>query len=275
MQKISDRYRGQKKTIGFVPTMGFLHEGHLSLIKKSKEKADITIASIFVNPTQFSPGEDFDQYPRNFNNDKNLLEKEKVDVLFYPSADEIYNKDYQTYVEVTKLTQKFEGEFRPNHFIGVTTIVNILFNCVKPHFAFFGQKDAQQAAVIQRMINDLKLDVNMIICPIVREEDGLAMSSRNIYLSQKERKEALVIYESLMIGKKLMDEGEKEVEKIIAKMSEHIYSIESSNMDYIKIANENNLEEEPILSKGEKYYILIACKIGKTRLIDNTIVKIK
>jgi pantoate--beta-alanine ligase len=253
--------------------MGSLHAGHISLVKKSKEKTDITVVSIFVNPTQFGPGEDFGQYPRNFNDDKHLLEKEKVDILFYPSTDEIYNKDYQSYVEVTKITQKYEGEYRPEHFRGVTTIVNILFNCVKPHFAFFGQKDAQQAAVIQRMVNDLKYDIKMVICPIVREEDGLAMSSRNIYLSQKERKDALVIYESLMIGKKMIEDGEKSAQKIISKMSEHIFSVENSNPDYIKIVAEVSLEEETVLIKGEKYFILVACKIGKTRLIDNVVVK--
>ncbi len=255
--------------------MGFLHEGHLSLVKKSKEKTDITIVSIFVNPTQFGPNEDFDKYPRNLKKDRQLLEKERVDFIFYPSADEIYNKDYQTYVEVRKLTDKYEGEFRPTHFIGVTTIVNILLNCVKPHYAFFGQKDAQQVAVIQRMVSDLKLDVNIIVCPIIREDDGLAMSSRNIYLSHKERQDALVLYQSLLLGKQMISKGEKDSERILLKMSEHIYTVDTSNLDYVKIVDESSFEEEKILKSGRKYYFLIACKIGKTRLIDNMLVKVK
>lgn len=255
--------------------MGFLHDGHLSLVKKSLEKTDTTIVSIFVNPTQFGPNEDFNKYPRNFKKDKQLLEREKIDYIFYPSADEIYNKDYQTHVEVRKLTQKYEGEFRPTHFTGVTTVVNILFNCVKPHYAFLGQKDAQQATVVRRMVEDLKLGVNVIICPIVREEDGLAMSSRNIYLSHKEREDAKVIYGSLQLGKQMIAKGEKNCEQVVLKMSEHIYSVDTSDLDYIKIVGEDDFLEENILKSGKKYYLLIACKIGKTRLIDNILVKVK
>jgi pantoate--beta-alanine ligase len=249
--------------------MGYLHEGHLSLIKESKQKCDITIVSIFVNPTQFAPSEDFNSYPRDLTKDKKLLEDAKVDYLFLPEVNEIYPQNFQTNVNVEQITQKLEGEFRPTHFRGVTTVVMILFNSVQPDFAFFGQKDAQQAAVIKQMVKDLKLDVKVVVCSIVRESDGLALSSRNVYLSPAERKDSLVLYRSLELAKKIISSGERRVNIVISGMNELISGIPATKIDYIKIVESDSFEIIDELSDGKEYYVLIACKIGKTRLIDN------
>jgi pantoate--beta-alanine ligase len=273
LQRLSAKNKAVGKTIGLVPTMGYLHAGHLSLVKKSKEKADITVVSIFVNPTQFAPNEDLLKYPRDIVHDKKLLKKAGVDYVFIPSVEEIYPKGFQTFVEVDKITRHFEGEFRPIHFKGVTTIVSILFNIVRPDYAFFGQKDAQQAAIIKRMVKDLKMDLEIIVCPIIREQDGLAKSSRNIYLSVQERKDALVLSRSLKTAQRLIKEDTKSATAIINKMKEEISSVSTSKLDYIKIVDKEKFEEAGSLSVGKKYYILIACKFGKTRLIDNILIK--
>ncbi len=274
MQDVSSSLKSAGKTIGFIPTMGFLHEGHLSLVKRSKELCDVTIVSIFVNPTQFSPSEDLALYPRDIEKDNKLLLEQKVDYLFYPDANEIYPENFQTFVAVNHITKKLEGEFRPTHFKGVTTVVNILFNCVMPHHAFFGQKDAQQAAVIKQMVNDLKMPVNIIVCPIVRETDGLAMSSRNVYLSEDERKDALALYNALQKAKKMIDEGERRVSLIISEMMTIIAKVKSYKLDYIKIVESKSFEAGEELKSSNEYYILIACKIGNTRLIDNELIKV-
>ncbi len=252
--------------------MGYLHEGHLSLIRSSKKKCDVTIVSIFVNPAQFGPTEDFKNYPREIERDTNLLKQEGVDYLFQPSAEDIYPNNFQTYVSVERATKILEGEFRPTHFRGVTTIVLILFNCVKPDFAFFGQKDAQQLVVIKQMVNDLKLDLEIISCPIIREPDGLAMSSRNVYLSASERIDALVLSQSLELGKKIISSGELKVSTILSKLKELFHKIPSANLDYIQIVEAESFHIVDELSKGRNYFILVACKIGKTRLIDNIII---
>jgi pantoate--beta-alanine ligase len=249
--------------------MGYLHEGHLSLIRESKRTCDVTIVSIFVNPTQFGPSEDFKNYPRDVERDDKLLVTEGVDYLFLPSTDEIYPRKFQTYVNVEYVTKKLEGEFRPTHFRGVATVVLILFNCMEPNYAFFGQKDAQQLAVIKQMVSDLKLDVKIVGCPIVREEDGLAMSSRNVYLSSSERKDALVLHRSLELAKKIISEGERRVNIILSDMNELFLKIPAAKLDYIKIVEADTFEIVDELKTGIDYYILIACKIGKTRLIDN------
>lgn len=272
MQDVSSSLKSADKTIGFVPTMGFLHEGHLSLVKKSKELCDVTIVSIFVNPTQFSPSEDLALYPRDIEKDNKLLLEQKVDYLFYPDADEIYPQNFQTFVDVNHIAKKHEGEFRPTHFKGVTTVVNILFNCVMPHHAFFGQKDAQQAAVIKQMVNDLRIPVKIIVCPIVRELDGLAMSSRNVYLSEDERRDALVIYNALQKAKKMIAEGEGRVTLIISAMMAIIEKVKSSKLNYIKIVESNSFEAVDELKSRTEYYILVACKIGNIRLIDNEMI---
>jgi pantoate--beta-alanine ligase len=272
MQDVSSSLKSADKTIGFVPTMGFLHEGHLSLVKKSKELCDVTIVSIFVNPTQFSPSEDLALYPRDIEKDNKLLLGQKVDYLFYPDADEIYPQNFQTFVDVNHITKKHEGEFRPTHFKGVTTVVNILFNCVMPDHAFFGQKDAQQAAVIKQMVNDLRMSVKIFVCPIVRETDGLAMSSRNIYLSEDERQDALVLYNALQIAKKMITERKGRVTLIISEMMAIIEKVKSSKLDYIKIVESKSFEAVEELKSRNEYYILVACNFGNVRLIDNELV---
>ncbi len=253
--------------------MGFLHKGHLSLIKKSNELCDVSIVSIFVNPTQFGPDEDFKKYPRDIENDNKLLEEMNVDYLFIPSAEEIYQPGYQTYVYINEISKKFEGEFRPEHFKGVTTIVSILFNCVQPDIAFFGQKDAQQAAVLKQMVKDLKYDIEIMICPIIREPDGLALSSRNVYLSQEERIKALTISKSLTYAKKLIEENERDPKSIISKMKIMFRKEESIKLDYIGIVNSSGFREIEILEEGNEYYILVAAKVGNTRLIDNELIR--
>lgn len=254
--------------------MGFLHEGHLSLVRKSKSLTDITVVSIFVNPTQFSPNEDLEKYPRDLEKDKTLLLSEGTDLLFIPSVKEIYPDDFQTYVSVEKMTALLEGETRPTHFKGVTTIVNILFNIVLPDIAFFGQKDAQQSVVIKQMVKDLKLPVKIEVCPIVREPDGLAMSSRNIYLSPEERNDALVLSAALKAGSELIKSGEKDTAKLINEMRVFFEKITSARLDYIQIVDEESFISSTKLVSEKKYFILCACRIGKTRLIDNLLVPV-
>ena len=203
------REKNKNKSIGFVPTMGYLHDGHMSLINKSIEENDITVVSIFVNPVQFGPTEDFEKYPRDKNRDIGLCRNAGVDVLFIPAVEEMYPKGYNTYVEVKRITDKLCGASRPGHFTGVATVVTKLFNIVEPDRAYFGQKDAQQAVVIIRMVNDLNMDVQVVVCPIVREESGLAMSSRNVYLNKEERTQALVLYQSLVNARNNVERGER------------------------------------------------------------------
>ncbi len=252
--------------------MGFLHEGHLSLVRKSKSQTNITVVSIFVNPTQFAPNEDLEKYPRDIEKDKSLLLNEGTEILFLPPAGEIYPADFQTFVNVEQITKQLEGESRPTHFQGVTTIVNILFNIVQPDFAFFGQKDAQQQAVIKQMVRDLKLPVNIVVCPIVRESDGLAMSSRNVYLSKTERADALVLSKALNVGNQLILQGEKDSSKILVELKLLFENIISARLDYIQIVDEETFVSSVQLISGRKYFILCACRIGKTRLIDNLLV---
>lgn len=254
--------------------MGFLHEGHLSLIRESKKKCDVTVVSIFVNPTQFSPTEDLSKYPHDIDRDSSLLLMENVDYLFYPELNEIYSADFSSFVEVGSLTQILEGEFRPTHFRGVTTIVSILFHIVQPDFAFFGQKDAQQAAVIIKMAADLKFDSQIVVCPIVREPDGLAMSSRNVYLSTDERKDALVISQALNLAKRKTELGERNPFRLIEEMKQLITSVQNAHLDYVKIVAAKTFKDVEILLEDTEYLILIACKIGQTRLIDNLLLKL-
>ncbi|MCP2605338.1 pantoate--beta-alanine ligase [Candidatus Aminicenantes bacterium AH-873-B07] len=271
MKKIVRDLKRKNEIIGFVPTMGYLHEGHLSLIRESVKKANKTIVSIFVNPTQFGPSEDYNRYPRDIERDKRLLEIEKVDYLFYPCVEEMYPKGYKTYVETTHLQDKLCGRSRPGHFRGVCTVVLKLFNIVQPDIAFFGQKDAQQAIIIKRMVKDLNLDVKIEVMPIIREKDGLAMSSRNTYLNPEERKSATVLYRSLQLAKKLIEKGERNSELIISKMKELIEAEPFSKIDYIEIVD---LEElNPIKEIKNEALIALAVYIGNTRLIDNIIVK--
>ena len=273
MQNLSNQIRLEGKTIGFVPTMGFLHEGHLSLVRESKSKADVTVVSIFVNPTQFSPNEDLDKYPRNYERDEKLLKDSEVDILFYPSSEDIYPENYLTYINVENITSVLEGEFRPTHFKGVSTIVSMLFNIVKPHIAVFGQKDAQQAAVINKMVSDLKYDIKIIISPIIRETDGLAMSSRNVYLSPAERDDALFLFRSLNYCKEMIEKGEKDFLRIKNDLETNIKMPDTALLNYIHLVKLPEFKVVDKLDWGEDYFILIACKIGKTRLIDNILIK--
>jgi pantoate--beta-alanine ligase len=272
MQKEADRLRMQGKKIGLVPTMGYLHEGHLSLIREAKKRSDVVVMSIFVNPTQFGPDEDFEDYPRDFNRDVELAKSVGCDIIFYPDAKDVYPVPYLTYVEVEKITKVLCGVSRSTHFRGVTTIIAKLFNIVKPHLAIFGQKDAQQAIVIKRMVTDLNFDIEIIVAPIVREKDGLAMSSRNTYLSKNQRKQALVLYRSLMAAKKMIEAGERNTTILKSRMREMIEQQPEAVIDYIEIVDTMNLEPQTELH-GE-VLIALAVKIGKPRLIDNIIVNV-
>ena len=255
--------------------MGFLHEGHLSLVRASKKKSDYTVVSIFINPTQFSEGEDLERYPSDFASDKNLLEKENTDLLFYPDKNEIYGFNFQTYVSVENITTVLEGKFRPTHFKGVTTVVNILFNCVHPDIAFFGQKDAQQVEVVKQMVSDLKMGIEIIVCPIVREENGLAMSSRNVYLSQKEKEISSTIHKALLYGRKLIEENKQMNSRFVIDNMKVVFSQEEAiKLDYVEIRNASGFKEIDLIDSGNEYYLLIAARVGKTRLIDNEFIRI-
>jgi pantoate--beta-alanine ligase len=274
MSSISKELKKQGKKIGLVPTMGYLHQGHLSLVEIAKKNVDIVVVSIFVNPTQFGPNEDFQKYPRDFNRDCELLKPYNVDYIFYPSIDDIYPKNFSTYVEETEISQVLEGKYRPTHFKGVTTIVNILFNIVKPDIAVFGQKDAQQLAIISKMVKDLMMNIEIIPAPIVRENDGLAMSSRNVYLSAEERNDALVLFKSLSYAKDLIVKGERNCDVIRNKGMEILTSVSTSNPDYFEIVEAESFKFIDRLENGKKYYLLAACRIGSTRLIDNFLINL-
>lgn len=256
------------KTIGFVPTMGFLHEGHLSLIKKAREENDFVVVSIFVNPIQFDAKEDLESYPRDLDRDRQLVEAAGIDVLFTPSLEELYPEGYCTYVEVTgDMTKQLCGKSRNGHFKGVTTVVLKLFNIVTPDHAYFGQKDAQQVAVIKKMVEDMNLDVEIVPCPIVREEDGLALSSRNVLLQDQERQEATILSKSLLKAKEMILKGERDATKIRASIIDNIHKIEKAQIDYVEVVNAKTLEN--IEKIGGDVLIAVAVKIGKPRLIDN------
>ncbi len=268
MQAYSDELRGQGRSIGFVPTMGYLHEGHLSLVRCAKRENDVTVVSIYVNPTQFGPNEDFRDYPRDLERDLKLLEKEGVDTVFAPSNKEMYPDMSLTTVHVDKLTEGLCGARRPGHFDGVCLVVSKLFNIVKPHRAYFGKKDYQQFRVIERMVNDLNFDVDIVPCPIVREKDGLAMSSRNIYLSDKEREDATCLYRSLLLAMDLIKNGERNVVNIKDRMAEFINGFGSvKKIDYIEIVDKYTLEPAREIQGNE--LIALAVYIGRARLIDN------
>jgi pantoate--beta-alanine ligase len=254
----------QFKTVGFVPTMGYLHEGHMSLVKASKNMCDITVVSIFVNPKQFGPKEDYSKYPRNLERDLKLLEEAKIDMVFIPDVDTIYPEGFSTTINIGPLANVLEGAFRPGHFDGVCTVVTKLFNIVKPDKAFFGEKDYQQLKIIQKLVKDLNLDIEIVPIPTKREEDGLAMSSRNAYLNQEERRRASSIYRFLLKAKEAFEKGIKDTDKII-EYAKAVLDVDA--VDYIKIVDKETLEEKTTPSKYDR--ILIAVRIGSTRLIDN------
>ncbi len=270
MASVSEALRASGKKIGFVPTMGALHEGHLALVKEAGKHADTVVVSIFVNPIQFGPKEDLKKYPRNLKKDSALLKKLGTDILFYPSAKDIYPEGFNSFVEVKGITDKLCGASRPGHFIGVATVVSKFFNIVKPRFAVFGLKDFQQQAVIRRMVKDLNMDVEIKTIPVFREKDGLAMSSRNAYLSKEERKAALVLSRSLAVARELVRKGTRKRSAVLGAVKRTILSEKTASIDYISISDPETFAEKPVI-KGPTL-IALAVFIGKTRLIDNTVV---
>jgi pantoate--beta-alanine ligase len=264
----STRQSGQR--LGLVPTMGALHEGHLSLVRAARDKADVVAVSIFVNPTQFGPNEDFAKYPRTLEKDSEMLEREHVDVIFAPSVDDMYPAGAVTWVTVERMSDRLCGKSRPGHFRGVTTVVCKLFHIVEPHSAFFGQKDAAQVAIIRRMVHDLNMPMSIEVCPIVRESDGLALSSRNAYLNPEERKSALVLHRSLQCAERLFENGERDSAKLIVAGKEEFKNEPSARLDYFEIVDPDSLE--PVTTISNRALIAVAGFIGNTRLIDNLIV---
>ncbi len=261
--------REQDRTIGLVPTMGALHEGHLSLVREARRMCDIVVVAVFVNPAQFGPSEDYEHYPRDLTKDTALLTDYNVDYIFAPPVEEIYPKDFSAYVNVEGLSQQLEGASRPNHFRGVATVVSILLNTVRPDFAFFGQKDAQQALIIKRLVKDLAFDTEIVVLPTVREDSGLAMSSRNLYLNAEEQQSASVIHRALAKAKETYKKGERHAAKLAEIVRTTIETEPRARVDYVSVVDAETLErldkldERPIL-------IAVAAYVGKTRLIDNT-----
>ena len=260
------------KQIGFVPTMGYLHAGHLSLIEAAVKENDLVVVSIFVNPKQFGPREDFAEYPRDLERDLDLISQAGGEIVFIPETAEIYPENFQSYVEVREITANLCGAKRPGHFLGVATVVNKLFNIIKPDKAYFGQKDAQQCQVIKRMVLDLNMDVEIIVCPIVREADGLALSSRNVYLNQEERKQATVLSQALFKAQELIRDGERDSTTIKNIMEKMITQKPLAKIDYISIVDEITLQDVQHLNQN--ILIALAVKFGNTRLIDNIILEV-
>jgi pantoate--beta-alanine ligase len=262
--------REQDRTIGLVPTMGALHEGHLSLVREARRMCDVVVVSVFVNPTQFAPGEDYERYPRDLTKDTALLTDYNVDYIFAPTAEEIYPRGFGSYVNVEGLSDQLEGGSRPGHFRGVATIVTILLNTVRPDFAFFGQKDAQQALIIRRLVRDLAFDTEIVILPTVREDSGLAISSRNLYLNQEEQSSAAIIHQALNRAKTAYKEGERSASRLEILVRSTIELEPRARVDYVQVVDAESLEhleridERPVL-------IAVAAYIGKTRLIDNVV----
>ena len=267
MQKFSESSRLKDKILALVPTMGFLHQGHLKLMEEGRKRADTLIISIFVNPTQFSVGEDLEKYPRDMERDKKLAERVGVDVVFAPSASEMYPKGYQTYVNVENVTRNLCGVSRPTHFRGVTTVVAKLFNTVKPHIAIFGEKDFQQLVTIRQMVKDLNFDIEIVGIPTVREKDGLAMSSRNAYLTPEERKAGLSLNQAISIARDIFRSGERRSERILREVRRRIESEGLTDIDYVKMCDSQTLEDIEEIDRDA--VLAMAVKVGRTRLIDN------
>lgn len=269
MQEATRALTRAGKRLGFVPTMGALHEGHLSLVRAARAACDVVAASIFVNPTQFGPSEDLAKYPRSFERDCELMESEGVELLFAPSAEEMYPAGAVTWVTVEGLSDKLDGRSRPGHFRGVTTVVAKLFHIVEADAAFFGQKDAAQVAIIRRMVRDLNLPVEIVVCPIVRESDGLAMSSRNAYLDPEQRRQALVLHESLLLVQQLVDAGERNAAWLVEAGREEFAGESGVRLDYFEIVNPDTLD--PVENVSEGALVVVAAYVGSTRLIDNLV----
>ena len=268
-RSIINEWKNKGLTVGFVPTMGFLHEGHISLIKKAKEQNDKVVVSIFVNPMQFSPNEDLEKYPRDFEADAKICEKNNVDIIFYPSCEEMYPDGFCSFVDMTGPSKELCGKSRPIHFRGVCTVVNKLFNIVMPDRAYFGQKDAQQLSVIKRMVKDLNMPIEIVGCPIIREIDGLAKSSRNKYLSESERKAALILSQTVFMGQKAVENGERDAKTLCDIMKRNIETEPMAKIDYVEAVDFDTVQKIDTL-KGT-VLVAIAVYIGNTRLIDNFI----
>jgi len=269
IRKILREIRLAGKTVGLVPTMGYLHAGHLSLIDEAKKHSDFVVMSIFVNPTQFGPTEDLDKYPRDFKRDEKLAREQGVDLIFFPDAAEMYPKPYFTYVVTEQLSKTLCGASRPTHFRGVTTVVSKLFNIVQPDVAVFGQKDAQQSIIIRRMVDDLNFPLQVIIAPIVREADGLAMSSRNVYLSQEERQQAPIIFNALKSAKEFVSKGNRDASAVGELIRRTIGESTLANIEYVEIVDLITLENMQNIERGT--FVAVAVRFGKTRLIDNVV----
>ena len=270
MQSLAESLRNQGRTIGFVPTMGFLHEGHLSLMRAARQECDTVVASIFVNPTQFGPGEDLERYPRDADGDRIKCEDARVDYLFMPAAADMYPEKPSVFVTVEGLSDVLEGAIRPGHFSGVATVVSKLFHIVKPHKAFFGQKDYQQCAVIKRMVSGLNLDVKIIVLPTVRDQSGLAMSSRNSYLRDDERRCAAVIHRALSDAEQQVRNGVRQPEELKKAISRILAGEQGVSIEYVEIADPDSLT--PLTSEQSRMVMLVAVRLGRTRLIDNLLV---
>jgi pantoate--beta-alanine ligase len=270
MKEFARKQRDENRIVGLVPTMGALHPGHLSLIKQARQQCTSLVASIFVNPTQFGPSEDFAKYPRTLSSDTENLENAGVQCLFLPEAKDIYPPNYSTYVNVEGLSERLEGRSRPGHFRGVSTVVMKLLQIVQPDFAYFGRKDAQQATIISRMAKDLNLDCEIVICPIEREPDGLAMSSRNVYLQQSDRQAATVLYRSLQAAQALLQNGSRDALSLQSVMQQVFKEESRAKIDYVEIVDAQTFE--PLMHINRKAYVLIAAKFGETRLLDNMLV---
>jgi pantoate--beta-alanine ligase len=274
MRETSIREKKSGKRVGIVPTMGYLHHGHSALLREARKENDIVILTIFVNPTQFGPGDDFERYPRDIKRDRQIAAAEHVDYIFHPSVDTMYPENFSTYVSVENVTDPLEGEYRPGHFRGVTTVVMKLFQVTQPDNAYFGQKDAQQLMVITKMVRDLCIPVTIRRVETVREHDGLAMSSRNVYLSRKERKDAAILYTSLQTGKNLINNGETSTEIIVHTISTAIKTMDTIRIDYVEIVDPQTFKKVSRLESNREYCIALAARVGKTRLIDNIFVSL-
>ncbi len=275
MREVREELPRNGARICLVPTMGALHQGHLSLVDMAKRTSDLVVMSIYVNPTQFGRGEDFGKYPRTLESDARLASERGVDFIFAPADTEMYPEEHLAFVEVEKVSSILEGEFRPTHFKGVTTVVAKLFNIVEPHVAVFGQKDAQQAFIIKKMVRDLNFDVEIIVAPIVREKDGLAMSSRNVYLSPEEREKAAVLYSSLKYAESSLASGKKNLRDIRAEMTEMIAGGSGGKIDYVSFVNPASFEKVEDAGSLDEVLALLAVRFGQTRLIDNMMLKVK
>jgi pantoate--beta-alanine ligase len=265
--------REEDKTIGLVPTMGALHEGHLSLVREARRMCDVVVVSVFVNPTQFGPGEDFERYPRDLTGDTTKLADYNVDYIFAPAPEEMYPKGFATYVNVEGLSEPMEGAARPGHFRGVATVLTVLFNTVRPDFAFFGQKDAQQALVVRRLVRDLAFDIEVVVLPTVREQTGLALSSRNAYLGDEDRRAASVLYRALSQAREVYMEGERNPKRLAETVRAQFDAEPRARLEYVSVVDAETMEKLDRVADDRPVLIALAAHVGRTRLIDNIVLQ--